>query len=418
MEIMHEITHKSEKQLREEKRNILIAEKVRQVLKTKLLLNQKILKQEKSKDSMSLTEFTKRLYEITTKLDNMEKENPERMALESEYYAFLERYAGKVILNNLEIDQLLSFVKTSIARFGIARNQEEYTSNELVKYALLLLNDSIIECFGEKDLELAKWIDFILSSSSAAFYDKTSELYRIKGYGPEYFTISDYHKKIYAISADGNTSINRDVDFSNMLLRDNLYIGYANLNDCRVITILVKREGSLYPLFFESKCASYADELESRINLDARAIMPLSSALIYRGMPHLVEPLYDREMLEKVAVSMNDKPYLISELPSTTYNISSIDGDIPAGELYVYKTNIGGIRECGIMHMPENPQEVNPAIEPIAKLNEALEFIGLNHLVEDSYDPKKLEYIMMSLREGRVPTITISEETPSVNLEK
>ena len=418
MEIMHEIIHKSEKQIQEEKRNILIAEKVRQVLKTKLLLNQKILKREKSEDSMSLTEFITRLNEITTKLDSTEKDHPDRMALENEYYSFLERYASKVILNDLEIEQLLAFVKTSIARFGIARNQEEYTSNELVKYTLLLLNDSIIECFGEKDLELNKWIDFILSSSSAAFYDKTSEIYKIKGYGPEYFTISDYHKKIFAISSDGNISINRDIDFSKMLLRDDLYLGTINLNDKLVLTILSKREGYLYPIFFDCKCASYYDELETRLTLDAKAIVPLASALKYRGMSQYIEPLYDRLMVEHVAIAMNEKHYSTSELPSTTYNISLSDGEIPANELYIYKTNIGGSWKSGIMRKSQDHHEENSDVEPIANLNEILKLIGLEYLIEESYDPKKLEYIMASSREGEIPAIAISEETPNVTLEK
>ncbi len=418
MEIMHEITHKSEKQIQEEKRNILIAEKVRQVLKTKLLLNQKILKRENSQDSMTLDEFIKREKEITEKLDSMEKTHPERAALESEFYAFLERYADKVILNDLEIDQLLSYVKTSIARFGIPRNQEEYTSNELVKYALLLLNDSVIECYGEEDPELSKWIDLICSSSNAAFYNKTSEIYQIKGYGAYYFTISDYHKRLYSISLDGNVSINRDVDFSNMLLRDDLYLGTINLNNKRVLTILSKREGFLYPIFFDNKCASYSDELETRLKLDARAMIPLASALKYRGMSQYIEPLYDRLMIEHVAIAMNEKHYSTSELPSTTYNISLSDGEIPANELYIYKTNIGGSWKSGIMRKSRDGQEENPAIEPIANLNEVLELIGLSYLVEDSYDPRKLEYIMLSIRDGNAPSIAISEETPNVAFKK
>ncbi|MDE6292227.1 MAG: hypothetical protein K2L98_00940, partial [Bacilli bacterium] len=205
MENILDNVKKSEKQLREEKRNIAIAEKVRQVLKTKLLLNQKILKRENSQDIMSLDEFVAREKEITDKLDPMEKENPERAALESEFYSFLERYAGKVILSDLEIEQLLSYVKQSIMRFGIPRNEEEYTSNELVKHALLLLGDFTIECYGKEDPELAKYIDLILSSSNAAFYAKTSEIYRIKGYGREYFTILNTIRKLYEIGINGRT---------------------------------------------------------------------------------------------------------------------------------------------------------------------------------------------------------------------
>lgn len=418
MEIILENAQKSEKQLREEKRNIAIAEKVRQVLKTKLLLNQKILKRENSEDSLSLDEFIAREKKITDKLDPMEKTHPERAALESEFYSFLDRYAGKVILSDLEIEQLLSYVKQSIMRFGIPRNEEEYTSNELVKHALLLLGDFTTECYGKEDPELAKYIDLMLSSSNAAFYDKTSEIYRIKGYGREYFTISDYHKKIYAISIDGETSINKDVDFSNMLLLDDLYIGTINLKDKRVLTILSKREGFLYPVFFDYKRDSYAEELEARNNLDAKALVPLASDLKYRGMSQYIEPLYDKLMLEHVVIAMNEKQYLTSELPLTSYNITLSDGEIPANELYIYQTKIGNSWESGIMRKPIDSQEENDAIEPIANLNEVLKLIGLDYLIEDSYDPKKLEYIMLSIRDGSVPAIIISEEKPNITLEK
>lgn len=409
---------KSEKQLREEKRNILIAEKVRQVLKTKLLLNQKILKRGNSQDSMTLSEFIKREKDITEKLDSMEKTHPERAALESEFYAFLERYADKVILNDLEIDQLLTYVKTSIARFGIPRNQEEYTSNELVKYALLLLGDLITECFGKEDIELSKWIDFICSSSSAGFYSKTSEIYKIKGYGRDYFTISDYHKKIYSISIDGDTNVNKNVDFFNMLVIQDLYIGSINLGNKRVITILSNREGFLYPVFFDYDCDSYAEDFAKRTEQDAKAIMPLSSALIYGGISQLIEPLYDKQTLEYVANSLNDTNYLNIATTSKMYNITLSDGEIPANELYLYKTNKDGSWECGIMHQPKDVLEVNPTIKSIAHLNEILEFIGLGYLIEESYDPRKIEYIMACIRDSKMPKITISEETPSVNLEK
>ncbi|MDE6292132.1 MAG: hypothetical protein K2L98_00465 [Bacilli bacterium] len=249
-------------------------------------------------------------------------------------------------------------------------------------------------------------------------HSKNSLIFIINGYGREYFTISDYHKKIYAISIDGETSINKDVDFSNMLLLGDLYIGTINLKDKRVLTILSKRKGSLYPVFFDYKYDSYAEELEARDNLDVKALIPLASALKYRGMSQYIEPLYDKLMLEHVIMAMNEKHYLTSELPSTSYNITLSDGEIPANELYIYKTKIGNSWESGIMRKPMDSQEENDAIEPIANLNEILKLIGLDYLIEDSYDPKKLEYIMLSIRDGSVPMITISEEKPNVTLEK
>lgn len=416
MENIYDTIQKDEQKQGEEKRNIFIAEKVRQVLKSKMLIKQKILAREKDSDAITFTEFIKKLDKIVRRLESMERENPERSEVEDEYYGFLDKYADKVVLKDYEIDQLLSYVKTSIMRCGIPRNQEEYTSTDLVKYALLILEDFINEYYGEKDQELGKWIDFICSSSNAGFYDKTSEIYRIKGYGRDYFTISDYHKKIFSIDIDGNVNLNKDVDFDNALFRDDLYIGTINLNNKRVLTILSSREGNLDPIFFGYKCVNYTEELDMRIKLDAKAIIPLPLALKYCGMSQFTEPLYDKLMLETVAITMNEKNSLTSDYPLSTYNITLSDGEIPAKELYVYKSKVGTSWRSGIMRKKDNQ---NSDIEPIANLNEILELIGLSYLIEDSYDPKKLEYIMLAIREdGKIPTIITSEETPAISLQK
>ena len=416
MENIVDVIRRDEKKQCEDKRNMLIAEKIRQVLKTKMLINQNILARENSYGTISYDKFMGLLEHFKERLSTAEKYCCED--IEKEYQDFLKQYENKVILKEHEIDQLLAYVKSSIMRFGIPQNQEEYTSNSLVKYVLLMLDDFIRECYGEEDKELGTWIDFICSRENAGFYDKTSEIYRLNGEGEEYFTISDYHKKIYAIDVDGEISINEHVDFSNVLYRDDLYLGSISLNGERRLTILSKRDGSFYPVFFDKECGNYSEEFERRLNLNAKAFIPLSSALKHYGMPQLIEPLYDKLMLEYVALAMNDKEFDTFDLSFATNNIEPFNEDIAADDLYLYYVKVANKRECGIMHKGKDTIVENSDDRLLIKLNDALELLRLNYLVEKSYDYRKLEYILMSISEGKMPKIVIDEKTPNVNLQK
>lgn len=389
------------------KRNILIAEKVREVLKSKMLINQKIIASSKLPDCLSLDEFTKKLREIVNKLEVMEKDDPKRDILEREYCNFIELYSGKVILKEYEIDELLTYVKGSIVRFGIPRNKFEYTNNELVKYSLLMLNNLIISCCDEEDKELGKWVDFICSSSEAGFY-KNSELYQLKSFKSKYFTIRENHKTIYSIDADANVSINEDINPENSLLIDNLYLGYVNLRGKRVVTILSKREGYYYPIFFDYKCDNYTEVMQKRSEQDVEVIIPFSSALKFQKLSHLIEPLYDKMKLEYIAMCMSEPSQI-----AMSYLVKSGNKEIPSDELYVFKTDKNYYE---VIHKSANGKDIPPA-ETVAKLNEILEYVGLHHLIEDSYDPKKLEYILVSIQEDyKIPKIITEDNKPNVTL--
>lgn len=405
---------KNNSQQYENERNILIAEKVCDVLKSKILINQKIIANSKSPDCLSLDEFTEKLKEIISKLEATEKDAPERENLESEYNSFIKNHAGKVILKDWEIEELLNYVKYSIMCFGIAQNKSEYTTdNELVKYALLMLNVYIIESCNEKDSELVKWIDFICSSSEAGFYQNNSELYQIKGCGSKYFTIKDNRKEIFAISETGDVSIDKDIDYDNILLVDNLYVGYINLNSKRVVTILSKKEDYYYPVFFNYKGENEDEDRQIRREQDAQPIMTLTSALKFAGLSRLTEPLYDKLMLIYIVESFND-PYK----KGISYRIHSEkfpNEEIPSDELYILKTNPNNYE---IVRKSDN-QDCTLSCDPIVKLNVVLELVGLNYLKEDSYDGRKIDYILLSIQEdGNVPSIVTTDKKPGVTLMK
>lgn len=413
---MEKLFQNSGAQTIENKCNTLIGGKVVEVLKDRLLLNQDILRIEKIEDGVTLDEYVRKINELKEKLALIEKGSADYKALEEEFYGFKDNYSKKVVLNELEISQLFTYINASLTRLGIPEFGEKCTSHDLVKNILIALGEFISECYGSEDKELTKWIDFICSSRNALFSAKTNERYSLKGTGRDYFTISDAEKTIFAISDDGNVSVNESVDRSNKLLLNNLYLGTINQNGKRLITLLSVKQGGLYPVFFDYNCDTYIEEYDKRIELDAQIITSFSLALKYRGLSQLIEPLYDKKMLEYVIFNMNDRQFLSFDFTAPFKNIDVDAGKISERELSVYVSNADGSYKFGIARHGNDKNVNTETFHIIANLNEILELIGLDYLIAESYDSKELEYITLCMKEQKAPLISISEETPNITL--
>ncbi|MDE6141314.1 MAG: hypothetical protein K2G03_01795, partial [Bacilli bacterium] len=409
---VYENLQKEEKREIDNKRNILIADKVCEILKSKLLLNRTILEFSKSEEYLNFEEFCNRLNSLIKKLETLEKDNPNRQYVEYEYNNFVKCYAKKVILNDQEIDKLLEYVRNSIVKFGICQNQKEYSSSELVKFSLNLLKENINQNNSEENKELISWINFITTSPESGFLKKNDVQYEIKDDGQEYFIIKEEGEKIFAISMDGDVSIDEELDYQNSLLDKDLYIGCIDYEGERIITILYQKDGNYYPVFFNQESSNRMERIEQRLKQNAKAIISLSSLLEFKGLSHLIEPIYDKKILEYIALTINEKGYSMDKL--ITSNLEYLEEypneEIPSDELYITKSGI--IRQNKNSRLKEERQKNS------AELNEVLKISGLSSLIEESYDIKKLEYIMLSLKDNlhKIPSIVTEPAPPQKHL--
>lgn len=420
MENMQKELIRDPETLKEDKKNILIAEKIREVLKGRMLLSQKILSRDENIDTISFSEFVDKLNKLAHKLEVMDKKAPDYAILESEYYEFMNKYANNVILQEYEIDHLLRYVKQAIMRLGLPKNKQEYTCTDLIKYTLLMLNERNKECFLESDKELEKWIDLFCSSSSAGIYPNNGILFILNSALDEYFTIKQRGNKIFAISSNGETLINEYADTKNDLLIDDLYLGYINIGQKRVLTLLAKGFGYYYPVFLEENDNTFDKRKEENASL----IIPLKSLLIMMGHKELIEPLYDKKMLEYIMT-------VISECKGFILTNDVIDSSISKNEendsskLFVYLNKYaldGYVRLNYKLFKVDVLNTLNTEIENgmIINLNELLTiikpkiFTGIlpdiiaSQLKEDSYDYKKLECILTCIKGHNLPLSDIT----------
>lgn len=417
---------RDEKTMQIDRRNILIAEKMRQFLSVKLHLNQEIIRRDESIEKITLSLFIDKLSKLIKELEKMETTDPKRTQLEEEYYGFMNKYANSVILNEYEIASLLNYVKQSIMRLGICENKKNYNSSEIVRLSLLSLADYYCDCFDKVDKELSEWVDIFCSSDNAGFYATNNELYTINGYGEEYFTIKDGGKKVFVISQDGNISVNEDA--KNYLLVDDLFIGSINKGNKRILTILSKKEGYYYPVFFDEN--EMMDKYEMHNN--TVNIISLKDVLKLTGKSHLIKALYDKKELEYIVSEIREnKGIILANCMNKDMSLLEEEEkeEIPACELLVGLKGRGNgefiqldyelLRDKLVTTQNKslfisNKTLANNDYTYFIKLNDLLALItpciydGLmpclvgKKLIEESYDYKKLEYIMEAIKGANI----------------
>lgn len=417
---------REEKTMQIDKRNILIAEKMRQFLNVKLHLNQEIIRRDKGVEKITFSTFTDKLCNFIKELECMEKSDPRKAQLEDEYYNFMSKYANSVILNEFEIASLLNYVKQSIMRLGICENKKDYNSSEIVKLSLLNLADHYCDCFDKVEKELLEWINFFCSSDNAGFSATNNELYTLNGYGEEFFTIKDGGKKVFVISKDGIIKVNEEA--KDYLLVDDLFIGSIKQENKGILTLFSKKQGYYYPVFFNKKEVSDKYKMhESTIN-----IISLRDALILTCKSYLTESLYDEKTLEYIMSEIRErKGIILSKCTNKDISIleKKVKEEIPADELLV-GINVASYGEFICLDYEllrdknfatQNKSSLifsgvstNTNYNYFIKLNDLLTLItpciydGLmpcldgKKLIEGSYDYKKLEYIMEAIKGANI----------------
>ncbi|MDE5630969.1 MAG: hypothetical protein K2I70_05145, partial [Bacilli bacterium] len=191
-----------------------------------------------------------------------------------------------------------------------------------------------------------------------------------------------------------------------------LYIGCIDYEGERIITILYQKDDNYYPVFFNQESSNRMERIEQRLKQNAKAIISLSSLLEIKGLSHLIEPIYDKKILEYIALTINEKGYSMDKL--ITSNLEYLEEypneEIPSDELYITKSGI--IRQNKNSRLKEERQKNS------AELNEVLKLSGLSSLIDESYDIKKLEYIMLSLKDNlrNIPSIVTEPAPPQKHL--
>lgn len=290
-------------------RNEKIADNIVGYLKSRLMANQEILEKTSYPNKITFKDFIKKTTEVYNELNLLEDDNPIKGELSATFYDLVE-YSDYIILTEEEIDELLNYVERSIKMFGVCKNEKGYTESELVKYSIYLLEIAAINHDGYTESEkekIEKWADFARFSKNMGFCDSLSGRISYKENGKEYFSLKNHNKKdVFSVFIDGEVSNENTLDNEELLIADNIYLGYILEAPKRTFTIFYKKEVDGK----EQMKVLYSDDIIYPISAEIKEeyvwpIAKFNQALVLLGLNHFTQDAYDEHMLEFVIECYN-----------------------------------------------------------------------------------------------------------------
>ena len=283
-------------------RNKKIADNIVKYLKSRLMANQVILEKSSHQNKITLNDFVEKTIEVYNHMNIIEDDNPIKGELSATFYDLVE-YSDYIILTEEEIDELLYYVERSIKMFGVCKNEKGYSESELVKYSIYLLEMAATYHDGYSEDEkkkIEKWANFARFSKNIGFCDSLSGRISYKENGKEYFSLKNHNKKdVFSVFIDGEVSNENTLENEELLIADNIYLGYILEGPKRTFTIFYKKEvdgeNQMKVLFSDDTIYPISAEIKEGY---VWPIAKFNQGLVLLGLNHFTQEAYDEHMLE------------------------------------------------------------------------------------------------------------------------
>ena len=225
-----------------EKQRKEIAKFATQYLKNRMMINQKLISMGESQiDFEKFMTLQDKYLEI---LDYAEEHPTERIEEDGEQISlaektmelkrdFVRRNADSIVMTEEEIDELMSYIKESIEKYGL-KSTDFYNETFFIRDALSQLVNNIKETKKEETDERLKRIEMFLSYARAN--DNVGFCRATEGciyYRDSKFYISTHNSKPFCrINEEGiNEVTGNELDEEDLLLADKMYTGYLTNNE-------------------------------------------------------------------------------------------------------------------------------------------------------------------------------------------
>ncbi len=406
-----------------------IANKVTELLKSKLILNSKMV--ESKENHIAYKDFISEFNRLTKMLSQIAKGDSQYENLEREYSAFLTKYADKILLSQKEIEELIAYVRLSISTLGMPENNSAYSNSDLIRDALISIAECQQKAGTQIDENLDNFISLACSTPNALCDLDIKGLYMIN-YGHFSLIVRDGKNTILDVDKEGNIDVCREIDPNSQILPSDLYFDVVRKGNTNVLVLFqVSKDDYGYrvrPLFDEDLDAETLEQTQLAAEKQKDLLTPFEALLDLKGLSFLKEKVYDLDQLEYLLTVLNEyrEPYIhagitknqsesfIEEIKAEDIFIGAIKGH--EKDLFVMiKKQINGF-DCfiplGKKRAYYEQKEIGANnVKTYFRLNTYLAMKNLDYLSEPTYDIKKMEYIIASLNDANL-TKSITE-TPA-----